>query len=111
MSRSRGEPPRGLVDRLWPHQVALPTDQCTGKNYEPPHTFCRDLSIYHLHPTVNDGQETFMVFCFKEPEDAIMFKEAFRGIPLYPEDRKGRNWKRPPADIRRPARRDPYDWT
>lgn len=110
MTRSRGEPPRGLIDRQWPYQVALPRDQCTGQNLERPHEFCRGLKVYSLHPAVNDGHQEYLVCCFAEPEDALQFKEAFSGISFYPEDRKGRNWKPPPGDIRRQPKRDPYDW-
>ena len=111
MSRPRGAPPQGLIDHDWPHQVALMVEQCTGKNYGPPHAFCRDLSVYSMKSTVSDGQQQYLVFCFAEPEDATKFKEAFGGIPFYPEDRVGKMWKRPPGDVRRVKRRDPYDWS
>ena len=111
MSRSRGEPPLGLIDNQWPHQVALPIDRCTGKNYEPPHAFCRSRNVYHLCGKVSDDDQQYLVFRFSEPADAALFRETFAGIPFYPEDRIGRRWKRPPGDVRRPAKRDPYDWS
>lgn len=91
MTPSQGEPPRGLVDRQWPHQLALRKELCTGQNYERPRAFCSDLRVYSLHPTVMEGDQHYLVFCFAEPEDAIQFKEAFNGIPFYPEDRRGKH--------------------
>jgi hypothetical protein len=111
MSRPRGDISATAVDLGWPHQVALPVEQCTGKAFEAPNVFCRELSAYWRKSEVSDGNARFLVFCFREPQDAAMFKEAFEGIPLYPEDRKGRTWKRPPGDVRRqPKTRNPYDW-
>ena len=112
MSRPRGQPSATAIDHGWPHQVALPVDRCTGKNYEAPHAFVKGLSAHWRPHGVSDGREDYLVFCFSLPEDALKFKEAFGGIALYPEDRKGRNWNRPPGDIRRPPKpRDPYDFS
>jgi hypothetical protein len=111
MSRSRGALSRTGVDLRWPHQVAMPIEQCTGKNYQAPYDFCRSLSIYSLHKQVTDGEQNYHVFQFREPEDALKFKEQFGGMPFYPEDLKGKMWTRPPGDKRRPRKaRDPYDW-
>lgn len=111
MSRPRGQPSATAIDHGWPHQVALQIERCTGKNYQSAHAFLKGLSVHWQPHDVTDGQERYHVFCFSLPEDAIQFREAFSGIPFYPEDRKGRNWKRPPGGIRRPPKpRDPYDW-
>jgi len=32
VTRRKGELSRGMVDRGWPHQIALPADQAMGKN-------------------------------------------------------------------------------
>ena len=111
MSRRKGELSPAGMDQGWPHQVAMPQELCTGKNYGPPHAFIRGLSACgRTHTVVHDAVK-YLVFCFADVEDALQFKEAFNGIPFYPEDRKGQNWKRPPGDVRRPPKpRDPYDW-
>lgn len=112
MSRPRGELSRTHIDREWPHQIALPADRCTGKNFDVTNAFCRNLSVYWRRHGVTDGQQEFLVFCFKEPGDAAAFKAAFHGAPFYPEDRKGRKWNRPAGDRRRPGKaRGPYDWS
>jgi hypothetical protein len=111
MSRRKGELSPVAMDRGWPHQVALPYDQCTGKNYNPPHAFIRGLSVCCRNHITMHEDEKYLVFCFADIEDALQFKEAFKGVLFYPEDRKGRNWNRPPGDVRRPVKRDPYDWS
>ena len=35
-----------MIDVGWPHQVALPADACTGKQYVVQHEFCRGLSLF-----------------------------------------------------------------
>lgn len=112
MSRPRGQPSPTAVDHGWPHQVALPVDRCTGKNRDAAYEIMKGLSAHWKPHDVTDGQDGYHVFCFSLLEDALHFKEACGGIPFYPEDRKGRTWKRPPGDVRRPPRpRDPYDWS
>lgn len=113
MTRRKGELTPAGIDRGWPHQVAMPYEQCTGKNYEAPHAFCRGLSLCSRnHQVLHDGQQ-YLVFCFADLEDAVQLREAFGGFPFYPEDRKGRNWNRPPGDKRRPrkpTKRDMREW-
>ena len=43
--RRKGELSPAGVDRGWPHQVALPAEQCSGKNTAVIHEFCKDLSL------------------------------------------------------------------
>jgi len=35
---------KGTMDRQWPHQVALPADNCTGHNYVTIRLFCEGLT-------------------------------------------------------------------
>jgi len=112
MSRRKGELSPAGIDQGWPHQVAMPYDSCTGKNYGAPHAFIRGLSVCSRTHTVIHSGETYLVFCFADVEDALQFKEAFGGIAFYPEDRRGQNWNRPPSDVRRPQKPlDPYDFS
>ena len=112
MSRRKGELSPAGIDKGWPHQVAVPYDDCTGKNYGPPHAFIRGLSVCSRTHTVIDSGEKYFVFCFADVEDALQFKEAFSGIAFYPEDRRGQNWNRPLGDVRRPRKPlDPYDFS
>lgn len=104
MSRSRGDISNTHLNHDYPHQVALRYDLCTGKNYSDPQRFAKLLGAYWRQRHVSDGADSFLVFCFLEPEDAHQFKATFDGIPFYPEDLKGKVWHRPPGDLRRPRK-------
>lgn len=108
MNRRKGELSPAAVDSGWPHQIAVPEDRCNGKNFDLHRAFCKKLSLCDRGHSVRHQDVSYRVFCFKEPEDAIMFKEAFDGVSFYPEDRgKGPRWMvwdRPPGDVRRPGK-------
>ena len=108
MTNRKGELSPAAVDRGWPHQVALPEDRCTGKQFDNHRTFCRDLSLCVRGHSVRHNDISYRVFCFGTAQDATLFSETFGGVPFYPEDR-GRGarwmvWNRPLHDIRRPSK-------
>jgi hypothetical protein len=79
MTYRKGELSATMIDRDWPHQVALPASQSAGGGYKAIHTFCKDLSVY----------------CFAEQEDADRFMQRFGGERFDPKQRgKGSNWAR-----------------
>jgi hypothetical protein len=41
----KGELSKGMMDREWPHQVALPASGCSGHNYVTIRLFCEGLSL------------------------------------------------------------------
>lgn len=43
--RSRGIPPPSVIDRDMPHQVALPDDICTGRNFTPIRSFLEQRGV------------------------------------------------------------------
>ena len=104
MSRRKGELTATLIDRGWPHQVALPEDACTGNNYKVQADFCRELSLCPRGKAVIHGDHWWQVFCFSDPIHADAFRERFGGEPFNPEDR-GRGaawaqWRKPgPAGV------------
>ena len=104
MSRRKGELSLRAIDAGWPHQVALPEHKCVGR-FEALRAFCSGLSLCSRGHSVRHDDISYQVFCFAEPEDAQSFREAFQGVPFYPEDRgRGLNWwkwDRPPGDVRR----------
>lgn len=101
MSRSRGDISNTHLNHDYPYQVALRYDLCTGTNYGDPQRLAGLLGAYWRQRHASDGEECFLVFCFNEAEDARQFKETFDGVPFYPEDLKGKLWRRPPGDVRR----------
>ena len=65
MSRRKGELTAALIDRGWPHQVALPEEACAGNNYKIHADFCRDLSLCPRGKAVFHGDQWWRVFCFQ----------------------------------------------
>jgi hypothetical protein len=83
------------VDAGWPHQVALPADQCSGKNTAIIHEFCRDLSLCSRGHSVMRDDEWFNVYCFTESVHADLFMQRFGGEKFDPKQRgKGAQWAR-----------------
>jgi len=81
--RRKGE--SAVIDRGWPHQVALPASTSLGGGYKAIHKFPRGHSVAH------NGQ-WFNVYCFVE---ATGCREAheFGDEKFYPKQRgKGSNW-------------------
>ena len=79
MSRRKGELSANMIDREWPHQIALPADQLIGKNYHVIYEFCRRLSLCSRGHTVQRNSITYKVFCFADPSHADLFRERFGG--------------------------------
>jgi hypothetical protein len=95
MGRRKGEATRAAVDRGWPHQVALPADQCRGGNYGFIHAFCRELSLCDRQHSVFHDDKWWLVLCFADRDHAEQFRERFGGVPFDPKDRgRGRQWAR-----------------
>lgn len=87
MSRRKGELSKFEIDRQWPHQVAIPASQTTGKTHEALLEFCKPLSLApRRHTFVRDGQYVNS-WCFAEREDAEKFRARFGGEFLDPKDR------------------------
>ncbi len=83
----KGELSKSLIDRGWPHQVALLSRLCMGENFMTHRFFCRDLSLCDRgHGFVRDGHD-FSVFCFAEREHAEMFQQRFGGELMCPKTR------------------------
>jgi hypothetical protein len=93
MSRRKGELTAALIDREWPHQVALPDEACTGANYKVQADFCRELSPCPRGKAVVYEDQWWRVFCFSDPIHADAFRERFGGEPFNFEDRgRGAAW-------------------
>jgi hypothetical protein len=93
MTRRKGELSASKIDREWPYQVALPSDQVMGTNYGVTHEFCRGLSLCPRGHSVMWGNVTYSVFCFAEAKHADLFRERFNGERFDPKDRgRGNEW-------------------
>ncbi|MDX8527957.1 hypothetical protein RFM68_26065 [Mesorhizobium sp. MSK_1335] len=93
--RSRGRPAPTVIDREWPHQVALPDDLCTARNYTLIREFCDKHGLDHWTRKVQaiwpDGRyEEWRLHCFRDPATADAFRNHFVGIVFDPvKDRQG----------------------
>ena len=93
MSSRKGELSPAMIDRDWPHQVALPADFITG----PKHQFIEHaksaLGGCSRGHSVRHNDVGYVVFCFSTPESATTFRELFNGEPFNPKDRgRGNSW-------------------
>jgi hypothetical protein len=83
----KGELSKGMIDRQWPHQVAVQADKCTGTAWVAIRDFCRTLSLcprghYFYRDTIG-----FNVYCFGQRDHAEQFCDRFDGEMIAPEDR------------------------
>jgi hypothetical protein len=96
-----GELSKAAIDSDWPHQIVLPADSCTGKNYTIHHAFCKGLGLslcVRGHLFRRDNKD-FHAFCFAERRDAETFLSHFGGELIDPKKRP--SW---PGTIRRKVR-------
>jgi hypothetical protein len=91
----KGELSKSQVDMGWPHQVALPEDRCSLKNYEIHAAFNKGLSLCARGHSVSFDGVWYRVFCYSLKEDAEAFLARFGGEWFDPDQRgKGVNWMR-----------------
>jgi hypothetical protein len=82
----KGELTKARINRDWPHQLALPVDLATGKNYTILDRFCRGLSVCPRHQHYwRDGVE-HIAYCFRERSDAEYVQVYFGGESVDPND-------------------------
>lgn len=93
--RSRGRPTPTVVDREWPHQIALPDDLCTAHNFTLIREFCGKHGLDHWTRQVqaiwqNGKYEEWRLHCFRDLAAAEAFRAYFGGIVFVPaRDREG----------------------
>jgi len=69
----------GMMDREWPHRVALPAYHCLGHNYVMIRLFCEPLSLCPRTHSLRCGDRDMVVFSFVEREQAKQFRDRFGG--------------------------------
>jgi hypothetical protein len=93
MTNRKGELTSSQLDREYPHQIALPADQCTGDSGRGHREFCADLSLAPRHHTVRREDRDYIVYCFADPTHATIFITKFGGEKFNPKDRgRGHGW-------------------
>ena len=83
----RGEPSKAIIERDWPHQIALPAERCSGYDYVTIRLFCEDLSLCPRGHSFRRDNIDMNVFCFAERAHAEQFRGRFGGEFIDPKDR------------------------
>jgi hypothetical protein len=85
----KGELSKAMMDRDWPHQVALPAYRCLGHEYLTIHIFCHaeGLSLCRRRQSYRQDDIDMTVFCFAEREHADQFQARFGGELIDPATR------------------------
>src|SRR5262245_42545213 len=78
VSRRKGELSAAAIDRGWPHQVAVPADDCRGSRGRFMDAFCLDLSVCERHHSVFHEDKWWTIYCLANPEHAEKFRLRFR---------------------------------
>jgi hypothetical protein len=79
--RRKSELSSAMVDRNWPHQIALPENLNVWPAYKVIHDFCKNqsLSLCDRGHSFKVGADWFVVYCFAERAHAEKFKKRFNG--------------------------------
>lgn len=101
--RRRGELTSADVDREFPHQVAV---RCiAGQNVGYLNQCGPYSSLCWLRHHVGDGEQSYEVLCFSDPDQAAAFRDVIGGEDFDPRDRSGGRWIRGRGAKRDEARR------
>jgi hypothetical protein len=84
--RRRGELSKEMIDRDWPHQVALPSPVVVDRFKEVQETCHRLGACPRTHAFRRDDRD-HVVYCFAGPDQAKMFQAQFGGDTMGPKDR------------------------
>jgi hypothetical protein len=77
----KGELSKAMMDRQWPHQVALPAYRCLGHSYLTIRFFCEGegLSLCPRTRSLRRGGQDTLLFCFADRAHAEQFWGRFGG--------------------------------
>lgn len=82
MGKRRSELTHRVIDKGWPHQIALPQDRVSGRPFNGILQFCSILSIAPRGRSFVRDDEWYVVFCFADKEDADLFQRRYGGVPF-----------------------------
>lgn len=77
--RRKGELSKSAIDRDWPHQVALPADQVSGRPFVDIQQFCSELSLAPRGHYFRRNDRDYVVFCFAKRVNAELFQGHYGG--------------------------------
>lgn len=79
MSRARGQPPRRLIDRQYPHQVLLPAENVGGKNLDLVIIFHAQIDAPIQSRSIYKEDRWYALYSFSDPQHAKSFQALFGG--------------------------------
>ena len=99
MSKRKGELSNTMIDKKWPHQVAVHEELVRGFHFEAKLQFSRSLSVSPRGRSLTvrwPGNRcySYHLFCFAMPEDAQAFIDRFGGEHFDPAKDRGKGKQR-----------------
>ena len=79
MTRARGQPPRTLLDREYPHQILVLAENVHGKTLDKVSDFHAKLGITRKSRSVRKDDACYSLYCFADLEHAKLFQAMFGG--------------------------------
>jgi hypothetical protein len=92
MTRSRGAPSVGIIDREYPFQVAVVACEVSWR-FENVMFLSQKLGCWRLNHTLFVDDERFIIYCFPQRDSAECFLKAFDGEWITPAERKKETWR------------------
>ncbi len=96
VKRNSSRPSPSVINRDWPHQVALPDDLCVMRNHALIDRYCAERGFDHIKHQVTaiwpnqHKHEFWRLHCFQKKEQALAFQTHFGGYLFDPKkDREG----------------------
>ena len=82
MTRARGQPPRTLLDREYPHQILVLAENVGGKTFDKVSDFHAKLGITRKRRAVRRDDARYSLYCFANRKHAKLFQAMFGGEML-----------------------------
>jgi hypothetical protein len=79
MTRARGQPPRTLLNREYPHQVLVRAENVRGNTLNKVADFHVKLGITTKSRSIRKDDAWYSLYCFAEREHARLFQVMFGG--------------------------------
>jgi hypothetical protein len=79
MTRARGQPPRTLLDRKYPHQILVLAENVHGKTLDKVSDFHAKLGITRKSRSERKDDACYSLYCFADREHAKLFQAMFGG--------------------------------
>ena len=79
MTRARGQSSRTLLNREYPHQVAVLAQKVAGKALDKVIAFHAELGVPVKTHSIRKDDRWYLVYCFADRQHAVTFQAEFGG--------------------------------